>query len=473
MPVPVSDLQQPSPSAIIELFEIELFTAIHGESTIYRFHNGTNAKNNGAVVWNGNSYLRIPIEAEGFEYSGTGSLPRPTLRVSNLFGTISAILLALPNGLEGAKLTRIRTLARYLDAVNFPGNVNPLGTPDPTAEFPREVFYISQKTQENRDIVEFECSAAFDLAGVRLPRRQAIANICQWKYRGAECGYTGVSYYDANDNPVATLASDVCGKRLSSCETRFRVISTTGSVTSGSNQLVLASGAGINPGDPINGHGVLSGTTVASRNGNTVTMSQVANASSTITGRTGTLSADGLSLTMTNVSGIVPGMTVSGNFVPSGTRISSISGSTLRLNIESNALIRTSIDTATVQFSTRAGAFERGISKIDFNPRSLTIVSGSISGINVNDYVGGDYIYEGTQVSSIPNSTTIILSKDGDTAVRANNAGTLGAISFLATFWVRRTPTLETYSFTAPNGYTFRRNSVIPFGSFPGVGGAY
>lgn len=473
MAVPVADLQQPSPSAIIELFEIQLFTAIHGENTIYRFHNGTNATNNGQISWAGNGYQRMPIEAEGFEYAGTGSLPRPTIRVSNLFGTITTILLALPNGLEGAKLTRIRTLARYLDAVNFPGGVNPYGTPDSTAEFPREVYYISQKVQETRDVVEFQCAAAFDLAGVRLPRRQAIANICQWRYRGAECGYTGASYYDANDNGVSTLAADVCGKRLSSCEKRFGVVNTTGSVTSGSNQLVVANGAGINAGDPINGHGVPSGTTVSSRNGNTVTMSQNANSSSSITGRTGTLSADGLSLTMTNISGLAPGMAVSGNFVPAGTRIQSISGSTIRLNIEQNTLIRTSVDTATVQFKTIPISYERGQGKADYDPKTLVIVGGSISGINVNDYVGGEFIYEGTQVASIPDSTTIVLSKEGNTAVTKTAAGNLEPISFLASFWVRRTPTQETYSFTAPNQYSFRRNASIPFGSFPGVGGAY
>ena len=473
MAVPVADLQQPSPSAIIELFEIQLFTAIHGENTIYRFHNGTNATNNGQITWAGNGYARLPIEAEGFEYAGTGSLPRPTLRVSNLFGTITSILLALPNGLEGAKLTRIRTLARYLDAANFPGGVNPFGTPDPTARFPDEVFYISQKTQENRDVVEFQCAAAFDLAGVRLPRRQAIANICQWRYRSAECGYTGTAYFDANDNPASLASADVCGKRLSSCEKRFGTVNTTGSVTSGSNQLVVSSGAGINAGDPIVGFGVPSGTTVSSRNGNTITMSQNATASSSITGRTGTLSADGLTLNVTNAAGLAPGMTVSGNLVPAGTRISSISGTALRLNIEVNPLIDTSLDTATVQFSQINSGFNRGIAKIDYDPRSLTIVGGSISGINVNDYVSGAYIYAGTRVSAIPNSTTILLDRDGNTATTKTNAGNLQPISFPATFSQRITPTSQTYSFSAPNQYSFRRDSVIPFGSFPGVGGAY
>ena len=473
MPVPVADLQQPSPSAIIELFEIELFTAIHGESTIYRFHNGTNAVNNGQIVWAGNGYQRMPIEAEGFEYAGTGSLPRPTIRVSNLFGTITTILLALPNGLEGAKFTRIRTLARYLDATNFPGGVNPLGTPDPTAEFPREVFYVSQKTREDRDVVEFQCAAAFDLAGVRLPRRQAIANICQWRYRSAECGYTGTSYFDANDNPAGSAAADVCGKRLSSCEKRFGVVNTTGSVTSDSNQLLVASGAGINPGDPINGFGVASGTTVSSRNGNTVTMSQNATASSSVTGRTGTLSTDGLTLNVTSAAGLAPGMAVSGNLVPSGARISSISGTALRLNIELNPLIDTSIDTATVQFTPIQNEFNRGVAKTNYNPRSLSIVGGSISGINVGDYVKGQYIYADTRVSSIPNSTTIIIDRDGNTATTKDNAGNLQATSFPVAFSQRITPSSQTYSFTAPNGYSFRRNSVIPFGSFPGVGGAY
>lgn len=221
MSVPVSELQKVAPSSVIELFELELFTAIHGISDVYRFHAGTNGNGNGELIWNANNYLRYPVEAEGFEYSGNGQLPRPKIRVSNIMGTITALILSLPEGLEGAKVTRIRTLARYLDASNFPGGVNPYGTPDPTAEFPREIYYIDRKTTETRDVVEYEMAAAFDLAGVRAPKRQCIANICQWVYRSAECGYTGSSYFDENDNSVPTLAADVCGKRLSSCKARF------------------------------------------------------------------------------------------------------------------------------------------------------------------------------------------------------------------------------------------------------------
>lgn len=228
MPVPTSELQSISPSAIVELFELQLVQSLHGSTDVYRFHAGTSLSNNGTnpIIWNGNTYTRMPIEAEGFEYSGNGQLPQPKLRVSNINGTITALLLIVNaittgNDLIGAKLTRIRTLARYIDATNFPGNVNPLGTPDPTVEFPREVYYIAQKSVENRDVVEFTLAAAFDLQGVRAPKRQCISNICQWVYRSAECGYTGTSYFNENDQAVGSSTLDVCGKRLSSCQARF------------------------------------------------------------------------------------------------------------------------------------------------------------------------------------------------------------------------------------------------------------
>jgi lambda family phage minor tail protein L len=205
--VPVSDLQAIAPSAVIELFELELNTLQHGVADTYRFHAGSSLNSNGEVVWAGNAYLRFPVEANGFEYSGNGQLPRPKMRVSNILGTITALLLSLPDGLEAAKVTRIRTLARYIDGANFPGGTNPYGTPDSSAEFPREVYYVDRKVAETRDVVEFELASAFDLAGVRAPKRQCIANICQWVYKSTECSYTG------------GLTS--CSKTLDACKAHF------------------------------------------------------------------------------------------------------------------------------------------------------------------------------------------------------------------------------------------------------------
>ena len=171
-----SNLQSINPSAIIELFSLQLSTAIHGTNTVYRFHNGSSLNANGEIVWAGNSYLRFPVQAEGFAFQRR-QLPRPTLTISNLSSapSISALLLSVNettpgNDLTGAVVTRIRTLAKFLDAVNFADGTN--ATADNTAEFPQEIYYIDRKSGETRDIVSWELAAVFDLAGVRVPKRQ-------------------------------------------------------------------------------------------------------------------------------------------------------------------------------------------------------------------------------------------------------------------------------------------------------------
>jgi len=211
------ELAKINPSAIIELFELRLESALHGSNDVYRFHAGSNADVTGNIVFNSQTYSRVPIKADGFEYTNTGTLPRPTLAVSNLSSTISALLLLVNattagNDLGGAEVRRIRTLKKYLDGES---------AADPNAQFPQERWFIDRKSSETRDVVTFELASKFDLAGQKIPRRQIIANVCQWKYRSSECSYTGSNFFDANGNTVSTLAQDVCGKRVASCKLRF------------------------------------------------------------------------------------------------------------------------------------------------------------------------------------------------------------------------------------------------------------
>tara|TARA_R100001460_G_scaffold2300_4_gene7583 strand:- start:4509 stop:5261 length:753 start_codon:yes stop_codon:yes gene_type:complete len=171
-----SDLQPINPSAVIELFTLQLSATLHGETTIYRFHAGSNMNANGRIVWAGNDYLRYPIEASGFAFQN-GQIPRPKLVVSNAKGLLSSILLtvnetSVGNDLTGATVTRIRTLAKFLDAANFSTGTNPYGTPDPNAEFPKEIYSIDRKSNENREVVEFELASVLDLAGITCPKRQ-------------------------------------------------------------------------------------------------------------------------------------------------------------------------------------------------------------------------------------------------------------------------------------------------------------
>ena len=75
-----SDLQSINPSALIELFTLQLDSDLHGATTIYRFHSGSNLNANGQIVWAGNSYLRFPIEANGFSFQ-KGQLPLSLIHI--------------------------------------------------------------------------------------------------------------------------------------------------------------------------------------------------------------------------------------------------------------------------------------------------------------------------------------------------------------------------------------------------------
>lgn len=212
------DIQGLAPGSIVELFELDA-TAIGGD--LLRFHAGTNGLRQ-PVVWQGNTYTPFPIEASGFEFNGQGQLPRPSIRAANVTGLLG-VLVRNYQDLLGARVTRKRTLAKYLDAVNFPGGVNP--SADPSQAFPDDVYTIDRKVSENKVFIEFELCSSFDVAGVQLPRRVVLQNGCPWRYRVADrssgCTWTGTAYFDANDNPVASAAQDECGKRLSSCQCRF------------------------------------------------------------------------------------------------------------------------------------------------------------------------------------------------------------------------------------------------------------
>ena len=107
MAIPTSELQKINPSAIIELFELQLIASIHGSDQLYRWHSGSNQNGNGEIVWQGNSYARFPVEAEGFEFTGKGQIPRPTLTVSNVLSTFTTLIASVnaftpANDLNGA-----------------------------------------------------------------------------------------------------------------------------------------------------------------------------------------------------------------------------------------------------------------------------------------------------------------------------------------------------------------------------------
>ena len=181
MAIPNDDLLAITPTAIIELFELAFVPALHGASTVLRFHNGVSQNNNGDIVFGGQSYPKFPIECTGFEYSGSGGqLPTPTVTISNMSGFITSQLLSITGiatDLVGAKFTRIRTLAKFIDNANFASGTNPFGTPSSTTKFPDEVYFIDRKVTETRDIVQWELHSALDLENKKITKKNYKSKI--------------------------------------------------------------------------------------------------------------------------------------------------------------------------------------------------------------------------------------------------------------------------------------------------------
>ena len=210
-----ADIQRLDPSVIIDMYEVDT-TSLPGGGYL-RFHAGVSELST-EIVWQGNIYTSFPVEITGFEYNSEGASPRPKLSVANVSGLISKLAYD-NNDLIGLKVVRKRTFKKYLDRVNFPGGVNPYA--DPNAHFTDEIYYIDRKSMENKLVVEFELVSALDLQGIMLPRRQVLTSVCTWKYRGADCSYTGPAVATQTDTITTDILLDKCGKRLTSCRFRF------------------------------------------------------------------------------------------------------------------------------------------------------------------------------------------------------------------------------------------------------------
>lgn len=209
-----AELSKLAHSAIVTLFEIDV-RPIGG--ALHRFAPQINGRSM-AITWQAQTYTPFPIEADGFEQTGTGPLPRPMVRVANVLGVMGLLNRQYSN-LEGAKFVRRRTLARFLDAVNFPGSVNP--TADPLAGYPDDEWVVDRKASQDHKLCVYELASPADVAGVKLPSRVVMSRRCGWVYRSADCGYTGGPVSKSDDTPTALASEDRCSLSLTGCKARF------------------------------------------------------------------------------------------------------------------------------------------------------------------------------------------------------------------------------------------------------------
>jgi len=199
---------------VIDLYKVDITDLLESGSedqAVYRFCNW-NDTDGEDIDYQGNTYTPVPLEASGFQLNTQGQLARPTITFANVGLGITALTNTYDD-LVGAKVERIRTLTTYLD-----------GRPDadPDAYWGPDEWVVEQKTSEDALSVSFQLAIPFDLEGRTLPGRRMLREQCQWIYRSAiGCGYTGTSYFNLNDESVANVGDDQCGKRLTSCKLRF------------------------------------------------------------------------------------------------------------------------------------------------------------------------------------------------------------------------------------------------------------
>lgn len=154
-----NDLQKNYIGEYIELIDIDL--TLLGGSKIYIVPGQYAATK---VVWRGNTYDPLPLEATGFDQYTDGAPPRPKLSVSN----VSLYLMAAVNSLDdlvGGTVTRWRTLGKYLDQGS---------NPDPNQHFPLQKYTIAQKVKMSPFEIEFLLVSDLDRPGRLLPRRQVL-----------------------------------------------------------------------------------------------------------------------------------------------------------------------------------------------------------------------------------------------------------------------------------------------------------
>ena len=217
------------PSTLLSFFEIDLSSVVGSISSslikdyqevnpvlpnfedskdnILRFHNNIRVFNS-YIFWQGKTFFPAPIQAEGYEISSRGILPTPRLSMSSQSDQETEILSLIRRSIRkygdivGAKVTRIRTYAKFLDKNNFADIAKYDGTdgsylsafpegyePDPYAELPRDIFFIERKASESKTAIVYELSSSLDVEGIKLPRRTVQSKKCGFAYRGCGCFY--------------------------------------------------------------------------------------------------------------------------------------------------------------------------------------------------------------------------------------------------------------------------------------------
>jgi lambda family phage minor tail protein L len=194
------------------------------------------------IIFGGVTYTHMPVAIESIDTGSDGGPAQPRFMVATSGGPVNSLIRQYKD-LRGAKVTRIRTFAEFLDQMpDGAGGVIVNPGADSNAILPTDFFIIDRKVSANRTMAEFQLVAPTDQEGIKIPLGIVTKRYCTKVYRfnngDGTFTYTGRydpcpwgvtvpdggAFFDIDDNST-TAANDRCSKTLRGCTARFGKVS--------------------------------------------------------------------------------------------------------------------------------------------------------------------------------------------------------------------------------------------------------
>lgn len=196
-----------NPATLINLYIIDV-TEVLSDNNLqnifprgkFYFHNNVKFLDT-ALYWDEDKtgqvekFIAAPIIMDGFETSSKGVLPTPRMSITVSESGIDTLALLKQEiwtigDLVGAKVTRIRTFAKFLPEENKLDLVmSDAWEPDKYAEFPRDVYFVERLENMDKLNITYSLASILDVEGILIPFRRVLANNCSHSYRGEGCLY--------------------------------------------------------------------------------------------------------------------------------------------------------------------------------------------------------------------------------------------------------------------------------------------
>lgn len=188
MPLSLQTIQDKNSLGTDAVFHILLEINIPGTDQITITDNGED------VIWNSKTWVAFPFDISEVSESGFGEVPQWNITLDNRQRVIEQYLSNYDqylkvNGVTGNEITCTLYIVNSKDLTNL----SPI----------KEISFELNQPSTNAETATFSMTSNSPFNMI-IPKRRFIKQFCYWKFKGTECGYTGIA--------------TTCNKSLSQCK---------------------------------------------------------------------------------------------------------------------------------------------------------------------------------------------------------------------------------------------------------------